>query len=67
MNERRREGKRDSAKLKLTICPLSLKMKSQFWKETKGTLMAGVALDLMAVPTAPQQEIVRQKSSWKLF
>lgn len=54
MNERKREGKRVSAKLKLTICPLSLKMKSQFWKGTEGTLMAGVASDLMAVSTALQ-------------
>lgn len=54
MNERKREGKRDSAKLNLTICPLSLKMKSQFREETKGTLMAGVASDLMALPTALQ-------------
>lgn len=54
MNERKGEGKRDSAKLKLTICPLSLKMKSQFWEGTKGTLMAGVASELMAALTALQ-------------
>ena len=53
MNERQ-QGKRDSAKLKLTICPLSLQMKSQFQVGTKGTLMASVASELMAVPTALQ-------------
>lgn len=41
-------------KLKLTICTPSLKMKSQFQEGTKGTLMASVASELMAAPTALQ-------------
>lgn len=53
MNERQ-EGKRDNAKLQLTICPPSLKMRSQFWEGTEGTLTASVAAERMAAPTALQ-------------
>lgn len=53
MNERQ-QGERDSAKLKLAICPLSPKMKSQIREATKGTLMASMAAELMAAPTALQ-------------
>jgi len=66
MNERQ-QGKRDSAKLKLTICSLSLKMKSQFRERPKGTLMPSVASRRMAVPAALQAGDGQAEISWNLF